>query len=123
MAKSHHVATLCTSLSAAWELLGRAPSRARRACWGRLAAKPGAGSEPAGIPHAQWGWAHGAEVAGPDFEGYLGHVNEFWRYPGIVWGLSSAGWVTFVGSKDLSGSCGVVCGSGPGWECMKVILW
>lgn len=102
-------------------LLGGAPSRARRACWGTLVAKPGAGLETAGIPLAPWGRACGAEVAGPDFEGLLGRVHEFWGYPGIVWGLSSGDRITFVGSKDLSGSCGVACGSGPGWGCMKVI--
>lgn len=35
---------------------------------------------------------------------------------GILWGLSNGGRVTLVGYKDLSGSCGVACGSGPGWD-------
>lgn len=78
------MATLYMSLSATQGLLGGAPSRAGCACWGRLVAKPGTGLEPAGIPRAQWGWAHRAEVAGPDFEGHVGHVNEFGGYPGIV---------------------------------------
>ena len=41
----------------------------------------------------------GKEVAGPDLEGYLGCVNEFGGYLGIVWDLSSGDKVTFVGYR------------------------
>lgn len=87
-----------------------APGKARSACWGRLMA--GAGSQPAGISQVQCGWGHRGEAAGPDFEGHLGHGSELRGYPGILWGLSSGGRVTFVGYKDLSGSCGVAANRG-----------
>lgn len=93
------MAALHSSLSAAQGLLGVAPSRTGSACWDGLVANPGAGLEPSGIPHAQGDCDHWEEVAGPDFEGYLGCVNEFGGYLGIVWDLSSGNKVTFVGYR------------------------